>query len=484
MEKATPDAMPDSLTYVPRVSNTPLSVFNSCSSASSAYSKARGGQSGSWLLNRSKRLQSTSAQISNKASKLDVAEDISKDEKTQQAFRIALKRGNVVVRTPSEAGPFWQLENCQCPKCVHPDTKQRTFDTFSIAPNIRPKEVQSSGVEDVHVKWNDGHESTYSWNWLSTHRGNSRHFVDHRPTKPVRLPRPFQVYEAQGGASYPEVAYDAVMSEDKAVLEWLENIWTWGFCFVKGVPIDPQSTKALIERIAFIRHTHYGGFWDFTADLTYKDTAYTNEWLGAHTDNTYFTDPSRLQLFHLLSHTDGKGGESLLVDGFAAATKLAQTSPKSYIELTRSRHPWHASGNEDVCIQPSAMAPVFSIHPDTKAVHQIRWNNYDRAPKTDWSIVSQNEWYAAARAYNDILTDKSNEIWTQLQPGTALIFDNWRMLHGRSEFTGKRRMCGGYVNNDDFVSRLRLLKFGRQSVLDNLGNVKDFKNPKNPYSVY
>ena len=108
------------------------------------------------------------------------------------------------------------------------------------------------------------------------------------------------------------------------------------------------------------------------------------------------------------------------MDGFAAATKLAQTSPKSYIELTRSRHPWHASGNEDVCIQPSAMAPVFSIHPDTKAVHQIRWNNYDRAPKTDWSIVSQNEWYAAARAYNDILTDKSNEIWTQLQPGTAL----------------------------------------------------------------
>lgn len=24
------------------------------------------------------------------------------------------------------------------------------------------------------------------------------------------------------------------------------------------------------------------------------------------------------------------------------------------------------------------------------------------------------------------------------------VFDNWRMLHGRSAFTGKRRMCGGY----------------------------------------
>lgn len=31
-----------------------------------------------------------------------------------------------------------------------------------------------------------------------------------------------------------------------------------GFCFVKGVPVDPESTQTLLERIAFIRHTHYG----------------------------------------------------------------------------------------------------------------------------------------------------------------------------------------------------------------------------------
>lgn len=209
---------------------------------------------------------------------------------------------------------------------------------------------------------------------------------------------------------------------------------------MKGVPVKPESTKTLIERIAFVRHTHYGtslfdaqksfilssadsllgGFWDFTADLTYKDTAYTNEWLGAHTDNTYFTDPARLQLFHLLSHTDGKGGESLLVDGFAAAKKLAHDNPGFYNTLTNSRHPWHASGNEDVCIQPSASAPVLRVHPDTKAVYQIRWNNYDRAPKTNWHISEQKEWYMAARAYHDLLTKSTNEIWTQLQPGTAL----------------------------------------------------------------
>lgn len=34
--------------------------------------------------------------------------------------------------------------------------------------------------------------------------------------------------------------------------------YAWGFCFVTGVPIDPEKTKELIERIAFIRLTHYG----------------------------------------------------------------------------------------------------------------------------------------------------------------------------------------------------------------------------------
>ena len=26
----------------------------------------------------------------------------------------------------------------------------------------------------------------------------------------------------------------------------------------------------------------------------------------------------------------------------------------------------------------------------------------------------------------------------------VLVFDNWRVMHARSAFEGKRRMCGGY----------------------------------------
>lgn len=37
--------------------------------------------------------------------------------------------------------------------------------------------------------------------------------------------------------------------------EWKRK---WGFCFVDGCPVTEKATQELLERIAFIRHTHYG----------------------------------------------------------------------------------------------------------------------------------------------------------------------------------------------------------------------------------
>ncbi|GES60743.1 trimethyllysine dioxygenase TmlH [Aspergillus terreus] len=371
-------------------------------------------------------------------------------------------------------GTFWLRDSCQCSKCIHPDTRQRAVDTFSIPRDVSVNDIQyNEGGAEVQY----GHRGVYPYSFLSTHFNSPKHSQSKVGYTHSNF-RPFKSHDP-ASKDYPTVAYTDVMSSDEGLFEWLEKIYVWGFCFVKGVPVDPESTKTLIERIAFIRHTHYGGFWDFTADLTFKDTAYTTEFLGAHTDNTYFTDPARLQLFHLLSHTDGAGGESLLVDGFQAAARMRAENPSNLGILQNETQPYHSSGNEDVCILPASMEPVVKVHKELNRIYQIRWNNYDRAAKRDWDLHRQNRWYNAAHHWNNIITRPNMEIWTQLEPGTALIFDNWRMMHGRSEFTGKRRMCGGYTNNDDFISKYRLLKFGREKVLENLGNTFVYKD--NPF---
>lgn len=178
-------------------------------------------------------------------------------------------------------------------------------------------------------------------------------------------------------------------------------------------------------------------------------------------------------MFHLLSHKNGRGGKSLLADGFAAAAYLRDSAPELYACLNCQHILSHASGNTEVgeltndAIDPRG-APVMvrgmpneHASPTTSAKTlgtqasrkedlrkiaplQIRWNNDDREAQ-HWSDLHSLElWYKAAREWTRILKMQRFEIQIQLRPGQPIIFDNWRYLHGRTGFTGQRRICGGY----------------------------------------
>ncbi|KAG8733325.1 hypothetical protein FRC10_000295 [Ceratobasidium sp. 414] len=266
-----------------------------------------------------------------------------------------------------------------------------------------------------------------------------------------------------------------VIKDDAGVLKWLQKIDEFGVCFVEGVPHTPEVTEALTRRIAFIRETKYGGFWDFTADLKHGDTAYTNLALGAHTDTTYLSDPCGLQLFHLLSH-EGTGGHTLLVDGFYAASVMREKYPSHYDLLTQVKVNAHAAGDADSLYIPSEPFSILKNDASGRLV-QVRYNNDDRSVLRHIDPALVEDWYVdsiyiagllaltlgwslrydALRSWNKCLTSPDSEYWVQLSAGTAVIVDNHRVLHGRSAFTGKRRMCGAYIGADEWKSRLRVL---------------------------
>ena len=354
----------------------------------------------------------------------------------------------------------WLRDHCQCNRCTHPDTKQRQYETFRRGPppQIQNCVIQSRGSSpSVKVEWRDGHESVYPLDFFQ-----GRHSA-HKEAYRRGITSHDLWTSKDMTAQPPSVDYRDVQSFGVSAL--LRNIRKFGFCFVAGCPVTPEATQALLERIGPIRNTHYGGFYDFTSDMASKDTAYTDQALDVHTDTTYFSDPAGLQAFHMLSHTDGEGGESVLVDGFNAASKLFEDDEgDAYEQLARTGIYWHASGNEDVSVQPHTAFPVLEHDPVRKHLFRVRWNNSDRAG-IHASLDKVDEWYKCASKFNNILTDRRMQYWFQLQPGTPLIFDNWRILHGRSQFTGKRRMCGGYINYDDYISKYRLTNYGRDVVL-------------------
>jgi trimethyllysine dioxygenase len=60
-----------------------------------------------------------------------------------------------------------------------------------------------------------------------------------------------------------------------------------------------------------------------------------------------------------------------------------------------------------------------------------------------------------AREFENI----ENRTTFKLNPGTVLIFDNYRLLHGRMSYSGKRVMTGCYVARTEYQSALRVHGF-------------------------
>jgi len=241
------------------------------------------------------------------------------------------------------------------------------------------------------------------------------------------------------------------MGSDDGVRLWLTTIAQYGFAIVTDTPTTTSATEDLIRRVGYVRETIFGGFWEFTADLSKADLAYTNVHLSAHTDGTYSHDAPGLQMLHCL-YFDGIGGDSTLVDGFKIAEVLRANEPELFAMLSTVAIPGQYIGDGAHLM---SARPVFR-HDHSGALVQVSYNNSDRAP----FLLPADEMarlYEALRAF-DLLANSESLQWRQvLQPGDALLFDNWRVLHGRYAYTGKRTLCGAYLNHEDFESRLRML---------------------------
>lgn len=259
------------------------------------------------------------------------------------------------------------------------------------------------------VVFGDGHRGTFPY----------AIFTEHSATNSQRNGRLRETTWTAGIVNAPPCVPNKEIQAGPGIVVLLHKIREFGFAFVDDMPPTPEATETLLQSIGPIRNTHYGAFYDFTSDLSSKDTAYTSEALEPHTDNTYFTEPAGLQALHLLSHTDGSGGESSLVDGFGAAAQLYREDPAAYRRLSMTDIYAHASGNAGVSIQPAHPFPTFGHDPNTNQVMQVRWNTADRAGLAT-SLRNVDMWYEAAAKFDAIISDARNQYRFQLKPGRML----------------------------------------------------------------
>lgn len=335
---------------------------------------------------------------------------------------------------------FWIRDHSQDEHSLNLATLQRQVDTFSLAPTPLPGTVQRSQIGDLQVTWGDGTQARLSADLIwSTRRHDS-------PESGVQL-------WPSGTPAVPEpITFAEVVSGSDGLRRLLVQVRDLGFGVVNDLPPTQAGAYELASQIGPPRSTIFGTMWPLSSSVqAHDDTAYSMSYLEPHTDSTYCHDAPGLQLFCCLER-DGVGGDSILVDGFAIAEAMRKEVPEDFATLTTVAVPGQYL---EAGVHLRAERPAIRLDAAGRVV-QVSLNNYDRAPFR-LPEPAMTDFYRAYRELHRRVVDRSAWFTVRLEPGQALVFDNWRTLHGRLAYSGSRVFEGCYHNREDFESKLRVL---------------------------
>ena len=200
--------------------------------------------------------------------------------------------------------------------------------------------------------------------------------------------------------------------------------------------------------MGYVRETNYGRLFDVRVKAAPANLAYTSRPIAPHTDNPYRDPVPTVQLLHCL-RSAAAGGDSVFADGFRAAAQLREQDPAAFAVLATTPVTF---GYRDQRTQLSATRPLIGLDPRGR-IREIRCNGRSLQPPS-LSPAEAAGFYAAYRAFAGLASDPAALHTVRLAPGDCVVFDNTRILHGRTGFTGQggRHLQGCYADLDGVES--------------------------------
>lgn len=323
----------------------------------------------------------------------------------------------------------WLLDNCQCSRCLHSITRERTV-TLVDEGDVRPISVTTDDEGTITVDWGGNHLGVLPAAMLT-----ARSELAVEPVVLTDLPR----------INYRQLSTDEGMSR------WLTTMLREGAILVEDTPNLTGEVIRLAERIGYARPTNFGTIFDVESRPDPNNSAYTAAGLDLHTDLPNWANPPGFQFLHSLAN-EATGGDSLLADGVLVAEKLRAVDPRAFEILTTTPVPFRFHDDLD---DIRYTAPIIALD-DNDSPTTIRFNNWIR----DVDPAADEQFYDAYITLWHMLRDPDNVVTLRLAAGDTLCFDNRRILHGRTEFnpqSGRRHLQGCYVDRDMVESRLRRL---------------------------
>jgi len=156
----------------------------------------------------------------------------------------------------------------------------------------------------------------------------------------------------------------------------------------------------------------------------------------------------------------------MLLDGFRIAEHVRKTHPRYFTLLSKVSVHFIVDYPDGFY---HARQTFFTVNHEGEVV-KVNYNYCDRQPFDAQSIdemqsvlgCDPNEavstYYKAMRYLHGLLYSNKFVYKTKLLPSTLLVFNNHRLLHGRKEFNGHRKLCGTSINSEEWESKLKLLE--------------------------
>ena len=246
----------------------------------------------------------------------------------------------------------------------------------------------------------------------------------------------------------------------------LHTVHDHGLCFVKGAPAMAGVLEPFAAKIGQIQESNFGRVQDLILDIARGQGAQSAVALRPHTDEPYRASPPGLLMFHCVETDLDGAGASLFVDGFELAEVLRSEDPEAFDAL--AKHPQafrrHYPGDVDLI----AEFPILTVDPFGHLAG-VRINDRVAAPL---SIPADavSVYYRGLRRLVALLEEDRFILQKILSPGEIAIFDNHRILHGRTELTMTRQRWLQWiqVERGDFHSSMRILADRLQRTRDSV----------------
>lgn len=341
----------------------------------------------------------------------------------------------------------WLRDHCPC--CRYPSPYQQLYNTAisrdtTEIPNPVNVEVDNNYLTII---WDEEppHKSTFDIPSLLKYSASYHHKNNSRNTrwnKKIINSFPLAEYSIQDGKINDE--------------SWLNHLQEFGFILLKDTSLDEM--KSFFSRYALLNEDYFGK--TFELDEQNKNTKANQDFVKAggnalppHNDLTFWGDHKLLQFLYC-EKSSQIGGSSILVDGFYVAEQIKQNFPE-YFEILTSIKVEFCLSDPNFQYLFSHSSTIFECD-EVEEIDTIRFSKRNCRP---YCMESEkiDRFYQAYYCLFNQLKSEENQFLYHLEPKDCLIFQNFRILHGRTAFNvslGGRSLHAGYYDWKYFKARL------------------------------